>query len=43
MKQKTNIQYRAEEEYKNNCEKFFLLLCEIISNAIHTVLICKSK
>ena len=34
MEQKSNVQYRAEKEYKNSREKFFLLLREIISNAI---------
>lgn len=43
MEQKSNVQYRAEKEYKNSREKFFLLLREIISNAIHAVLIRKSK
>jgi hypothetical protein len=43
MEQKSNAQYRAEKEYKNSREKFFLLLREIISNAIHAVLIRQSK
>lgn len=43
MEQKSNVQYRAEKEYKNSREKFFLLLREIISNAIHAVLIRESK
>ncbi len=43
MEQKSNVQYRADKEYKNSREKFFLLLREIISNAIHAVLIRKSK
>ncbi len=43
MEQKSDVQYRAEKEYKNSREKFFLLLREIISNAIHAVLIRKSK
>lgn len=43
MEQKSNVQYRAEKEYKNSREKFFLLLREIISNAIHAVLIRKNK
>ena len=42
MEQKSNVQYRAEKEYKNSREKFFLLLREIISNAIHAVLIRKT-
>ncbi len=43
MEQKSNVQYRAEKEYKYSHEKFFLLLREIISNAIHAVIIRKSK
>lgn len=43
MKQESNVSFRAEKEYKNSREKFFLLLREIISNAIHAVLIKKSK
>ena len=43
MEQKSNVQYRAEKEYKNSREKFSLLLREIISNSIHAVLIRKSK
>lgn len=43
MEQKSNVQYRAEKEYKNSREKFFLLLREIISNAIHAVIIKQSK
>lgn len=43
MEQKSSVQYRAEKEYKNSREKFFLLLREIISNAIHAVLIRKTK
>ena len=43
MEQKSNVHYRAEKEYKNSREKFFLLLREIISNAIHAVLIRKTK
>lgn len=43
MEQKSNVQYRAEKEYKHSREKFFLLLREIISNAIHAVLIRQSK
>ena len=31
MEQKSNVQYRAEKEYKNSREKFFLLLREIIN------------
>ena len=43
MEQKSNVQYRAEKEYKNSREKFFLLLREIISNSIHAVLIRHNK
>ena len=43
MEQKSDVQYRAEKEYKNSREKFSLLLREIISNAIHAVLIRQSK
>ena len=43
MEQKSNVQYRAEKEYKNSREKFSLLLREIISNSIHAVLIRKNK
>ena len=43
MEQSSNVQYRAEKEYKNSREKFFLLLREVISNAIHAVLIRQSK
>ena len=43
MEQKSNVQSRAEKEYKNRREKFSLLLREIISNSIHAVLIRKSK
>lgn len=43
MEQSSNVQYRAEKDYKHSREKFFLLLREIISNAIHAVLIRQSK
>lgn len=43
MEQKSNVQSRAEKEYKNSREKFFLLLREIISNSIHAVLIRQTK
>lgn len=43
MEQKSNVQYRAEKEYKNSREKFFLLLREVISNAIHAVIIRRLK
>lgn len=43
MEQSSNVQYRAEKEYKNSREKFHLLLREIISNSIHAVLIRQTK
>ena len=43
MKQQSNIQYRAEKEYKNSREKFCLLLREIISNSLHALIIRKDK
>lgn len=43
MDQKSNVQYRAEKEYKNTREKFSFLLREIISNSIHAVLIRQGK
>lgn len=43
MEQKSNVQNRAEKEYKNSREKFYLLLREIISNSIQAVLIRKDK
>ena len=43
MEQKSDVQYRAEKEYKNSREKFSFLLREIISNSIHAVLIRQSK
>lgn len=43
MEQKSNVQNRAEKEYKNSREKFHLLLREIISNSIQAVLIRKEK
>ena len=43
MEQKSNVQYRAEKEYKNSREKFYFLLREILSNAIQAVLIRKKK
>ena len=43
MEQKSDVQYRAEKEYKNSREKFYLLLREIISNSIHAVLIRQTK
>lgn len=43
MEQKSNVLYRAEKEYKNSREKFYLLLREILSNSIQAVLIRKKK
>ena len=43
MEQRSNVQNRAEKEYKNSREKFYLLLREIISNSIQAVLIRKEK
>lgn len=43
MDQKSNVPFRAEKEYKNSREKFYLLLREIISNSIQAVLIRKDK
>ena len=43
MEQKSNVQNRAEKEYKGSREKFYLLLREIISNSIQAVLIRKGK
>lgn len=43
MEQRSNVQNRAEKEYKNSREKFHLLFREIISNSIQAVLIRKEK
>ena len=43
MEQRSNVLNRAEKEYKNSREKFYLLLREIISNSIQAVLIRKEK
>lgn len=43
MEQKSDVLFRAEKEYKNCREKFYLLLREIISNSIHAVIIRKGK
>lgn len=43
MEQKSNVRYRAEKEYKNSREKFFLLLREVISNSLHAVIIREKK
>ncbi len=43
MDQKSDAVFRAEKEYKNSREKFYYLLREVVSNAIHAVIIRKSK
>lgn len=43
MEQTSNVYNRAEKEYKNHREKFYLLLREILSNSIQAVLIRKEK
>ena len=43
MEQITDVLFRAEKEYKNSREKFYLLLREILSNSIQAVLIRKDK
>ena len=43
MEQTSNVYNRAEKEYKNGREKFYLLLREILSNSIQAVLIRKEK
>lgn len=43
MEQTSNVQNRAEKEYKGCREKFYFLLREIISNSFHSVLIRKDK
>lgn len=43
MEQTSNVQNRAEKEYKGSREKFYFLLREIISNSFHSVLIRKDK
>lgn len=43
MEQRSNVQNRADKEYKNSREKFYLLLREIVSNSIQAVLIRKEK
>lgn len=39
MEQKSDVEYRAEKLYKNSREKFGYLVREVVSNAIHAVLI----
>ena len=43
MKQNSDSISRAEKEYKNSREKFWLLLREIISNSLHALIIRKKK
>lgn len=41
MEQRSDVQYRAEKLYKNSREKFWYLIREVVSNAIHAVIIRK--
>jgi len=41
MEQASNVRYRAEKVYKNSREKFGYLIREVVSNAIHAVIIRK--
>ena len=43
MNQMSNVEFRAQKIYKNQKKKFGLLIREIVSNAIHSVLIQQSK
>lgn len=43
MKQNSDSINRAEKEYKNSREKFWLLLREVISNSLHALIIRKKK
>ena len=43
MNQISNVEFRAQKIYKNKKGKFGLLIREIVSNAIHSVLIQQSK
>lgn len=43
MEQISDVAFRAEKTYKNSREKFGLVLREIVSNAIHAVLIKDEK
>ena len=43
MEQTSNVQNRAEKEYKGAREKFYFLLREIISNSFHSVIMRKDK
>ena len=42
MEQVSDVEYRAEKLYKNSREKFGYLIREIVSNAIHAVIIKKA-
>lgn len=42
MEQRSDVAFRAEKLYKNSREKFGYLIREVVSNAIHAVLIKKS-
>lgn len=42
MEQKSDVEYRAEKLYKNSREKFGYLIREVVSNAIHAVIIRKN-
>lgn len=39
MEQQSDVEYRAEKQYKNSREKFGYLLREVVSNSIHAVII----
>lgn len=39
MEQKSDVEYRAEKQYKGKREKFGYLLREVVSNAIHATII----
>ena len=41
MEQRSDVEYRAEKLYKNSREKFGYLIREVVSNAIHAVMIRK--
>jgi len=43
MEQKSDVNFRAEKEYKNSREKFSYLIREVVSNAIHAVIIRQSR
>lgn len=42
MEQKSDVEYRVEKLYKNSREKFGYLIREVVSNAIHAVIIRKN-